>query len=56
MVPPFVGVAVNVTDVPEQIAPDGEAAMAILAVKIGLVINAPETALVALLHVPVTTQ
>ena len=36
VVPPLVDVAVNVTPVPEQIAPKGLAAMLTLAVKIGL--------------------
>jgi hypothetical protein len=36
VVPPFVGVAVNVTDVPSHIAPAGEAAMLTLAGRLGL--------------------
>ena len=34
--PPLVGVAVKVTEVPAQIAPDGAAEMLTLAVRIGL--------------------
>ena len=36
MVPPLVGVAVKVTEVPEQIAPEGTAAMLTLAGRFGL--------------------
>ena len=36
MVPPLVGVAVKVTEVPAQIAPEGTAAMLTLAGKFGL--------------------
>ena len=35
VVPPFVGVAVNITDVPEQIAPAGFADILTLAVTLG---------------------
>ena len=38
MVPPFVGVAVNFTEVPAQIAPDGTAAIDTLAVSDGLTV------------------
>ena len=37
-VPPLVGVAVKVTDVPAQIAPDGDAAILTPAVNIGLTV------------------
>ena len=43
MVPPLVGVAVKVTDVPEQIAPEGTAAILTLAGSRGLTtIDIPE--------------
>ena len=38
VVPPFVGVAVKVTDVPAQIAPDGDAAILTLAGNNGLTV------------------
>ena len=40
MVPPLVGVAVNLTEVPAQIAPDGTAAIDTLAVSDGLTVMA----------------
>jgi hypothetical protein len=39
VVPPLVGVAVKVTDVPEQIAPEGTAAILTLAGRVGLTIT-----------------
>ena len=38
MVPPFVGVAVNVTDVPEQIAPDGAATILTAGTSVGFTV------------------
>ena len=38
MVPPLVGVAVNFTEVPAQMAPDGTAAMVTLAGRFGLTV------------------
>ena len=38
MAPPLVGVALKVTDVPAQMAPEGVAAMAALTVKFGLTV------------------
>ena len=56
VVPPFVGVAVKVTDVPAQIDPDGDAAMLTLAGKEGFsVITAlPFIGVVPVTLVPVT--
>ena len=53
--PPFVGVAVKVTEVPIQTG-FAEAAMLTLTGKFALTINAPDIALVADPQVPVTMQ